>query len=347
MLECPVKGCTKTFNRPAKLEDHINSHTGDRPFTCDECDQTYKKRTHLTSHKATKHSAKLPWTCQREDCSKAFATRQKLHRHEQSHAKQEQHRCRGFPPCNKHFRKSETLQRHIEQDHLADTVDKPPLSPEEDWEARVQTVKRTGRKVYACSESSCEATFTRKSDIREHLARVHDVGTLFVCGGTDLSSSKGLKKWDISQGCGASYTQKVSLENHVRSQHLHTEQKLQTVPLKTPDAMETRDNSDTQALLYTCPGCAETFSQDHDLAHHLRHAHGVDEADIAEILMEQAALHGGRFWVGSPDGRFDVDEAPRTNEDLLEGLLLNGENSSTAQNRYIDPSLLEQSTNKH
>ncbi|PHH67547.1 hypothetical protein CDD83_6529 [Cordyceps sp. RAO-2017] len=33
-LACTWPGCGKTFNRPARLRDHLNSHTNRRPFKC-------------------------------------------------------------------------------------------------------------------------------------------------------------------------------------------------------------------------------------------------------------------------------------------------------------------------
>ncbi len=42
-LACTWPGCPKTFNRPARLRDHLNSHTNSRPFKCPypDCDKDY------------------------------------------------------------------------------------------------------------------------------------------------------------------------------------------------------------------------------------------------------------------------------------------------------------------
>ncbi|XP_047496551.1 zinc finger protein 48-like [Penaeus chinensis] len=43
--------CYKRFENRYKLKMHLNTHTGDRPFTCDVCGKGFMRRTTLTGHR--------------------------------------------------------------------------------------------------------------------------------------------------------------------------------------------------------------------------------------------------------------------------------------------------------
>ena len=48
--KCPVPNCGKSFTRKAHLKDHLNKHTGAKPFSCSICQlafsTSYQKRRH-------------------------------------------------------------------------------------------------------------------------------------------------------------------------------------------------------------------------------------------------------------------------------------------------------------
>lgn len=127
-IECTYPGCTKKFNRPVHLKNHLNSHTGERPHLCTEleCDKTFLKREHLLRHIQEKHGTKS-FTCTYttrnhvtgvlEPCNKQFSSSQKYKRHFAVHEEKEETTC-TWDGCNMVFRKQETLQRHIKKDHL-------------------------------------------------------------------------------------------------------------------------------------------------------------------------------------------------------------------------------------
>lgn len=118
-LRCPYEGCDKAFNRPTRLQEHIRSHTNERPFKCPHtpCDKDYLRESHLKHHIKSAHSDVRNYKCTYEGCDKAFATGQRLRVHEATHEGPNKYRCQGYPPCNQVFRKKETLQRHILSAH--------------------------------------------------------------------------------------------------------------------------------------------------------------------------------------------------------------------------------------
>lgn len=94
---CPHPGCTKSYTKPVRLEEHIRSHTGERPFVCafEGCDASYLRENHLQAHQRThKKEEDKPFACEVKTrggdsesevlCGKRFWTTQHLKRHVQS-----------------------------------------------------------------------------------------------------------------------------------------------------------------------------------------------------------------------------------------------------------------------
>ena len=162
-LPCPYQGCTKSFNRKARLTEHVRSHTNERPFTCSEknCDKAFLRDSHLKHHIKSAHTNERNYPCTWAKCSKRFATGTRLRRHESSHQTKEKYTCKGFDGCSESFRKHTTLSRHI-------------LSAHEN------------RKPFPCTELNvesgelCSLGFDTAEKLRSHRRAVHDE-TRFAC----------------------------------------------------------------------------------------------------------------------------------------------------------------------
>lgn len=99
--------CHKWFvNRPT-LEDHLRTHSGERPFVCHQCGLMFKSKSSLYQHSKT-HSDVLPHVC--VYCRKGFRRRQELIAHTSTHTNEKKHICEK---CGKGFRTRSELQRHI------------------------------------------------------------------------------------------------------------------------------------------------------------------------------------------------------------------------------------------
>ena len=111
---CTYENCGKSFPRPSKLQDHINTHTGKvfsiksnvnnkRPYVCEECGKNFMKSTHLAGHKLI-HSGNKKYKCSFTDCTYSTTTRQHLRNHELKHTNPTPYQVPSspnprLPPC--------------------------------------------------------------------------------------------------------------------------------------------------------------------------------------------------------------------------------------------------------
>lgn len=145
---CPHPGCQKAYYKPSRLQEHILTHTGERPHVCEVCGQSYFRHSHLTAHmRVHKDEGEKRFECPREGCGKRFWTQAHCRRHEESHDCAEQHKCEQ---CEAVFAKSHALRAHVAEVHM------PP-----------------GTKPWLCGHEGCGKSFAMKQQLRTH-ERTHD-----------------------------------------------------------------------------------------------------------------------------------------------------------------------------
>eukprot|EP00112_Aurelia_sp_Birch-Aquarium-sp1_P006599 Seg1724.11 transcript_id=Seg1724.11/GoldUCD/mRNA.D3Y31 product="Zinc finger protein 782" protein_id=Seg1724.11/GoldUCD/D3Y31 len=132
--------CDKAFRHPFGLQQHVYTHTGQRPFKCDQCSKAFYSANDLRRHART-HSGERPYSC--SHCNKCFSTTISLKTHTYIHTGERPHKC---PHCPKTFATSSKLSRHV--------------------------VTHSDKRPFACNV--CVKTFNRSGDLRRHYNNVHN-----------------------------------------------------------------------------------------------------------------------------------------------------------------------------
>lgn len=195
------------------------------------------------------------------------------------------------PHCSFRCETSRELRRHLEISH--------------------GEVSLEDRRQFPCSVPGCGRSFTKKGNLTVHIRTVHDGEKRFVCGESDLSSSKKVVGWDGADACGKRYSSKIALEEHVRTTHMglpssKAERRERLGLTKETNKRPTNSQISTMTLL-TGEGyadesgrhipcfvseCRYRFFRDYDLWVHMRSKHGCEESNIDRFFAERAcALH--------------------------------------------------------
>lgn len=262
------------FDTAGHLRAHESRVHTEKRFSCVECSQSLEQQQQQQPGTSSTHQ-------QLDNTSVTFP----------SYALLQEHIRIVHPPkcpnCPIVCSTSRELRRHLEVAH-------GDVSLEE-------------RKVYACIVPGCDRSFTKKGNLTVHIRTVHEGEKRFVCGETDLSSSKKVTGWD-GVGCGKRYGSKLALEEHIRTAHLgyqnakaERRQRLGQSSNKTSGpgrhistlaALTGQGYAEETGRRIACfyDSCEHRFHRDYDLWLHMSAKHGCPEDTIQGLFMQRALL---------------------------------------------------------
>ncbi|XP_067658575.1 uncharacterized protein [Haliotis asinina] len=194
---CPF--CGNRYSSKSNFNDHLNKHTGEKPYKCTHCDKSFGFRSQLAQHRIFAHSTDRPFKC--KECNKSFKMASKLQQHMIGHTGTSKHMCER---CNQAYCTSASLRIH-QQKCRGTVVKKRPLTSQVSFETNPNVVtvsesevqmavmnsyvvmnhsgidlepqldgssQEQQTEIYLCSV--CEIGFTRYEDAKHHIDTEHE-----------------------------------------------------------------------------------------------------------------------------------------------------------------------------
>ncbi|KAA1080370.1 Strongly-conserved Zn-finger binding protein (TFIIIA) [Puccinia graminis f. sp. tritici] len=272
---CHWEGCQKSYTKPVRLEEHVRSHTNERPFGCPTCPAAYRRETHLTSaHEDASAgilSAVTLWMASRNPCLIIIII---IHHHiygqprslspavldpttTEDPSRKRPRGKKGQPKlrcdhCPQEFLKHRALRAHLLDAHCPQ-----------------------GTKPYMCPHPNCGFSFANPSRLRKH-ERTHEPNR-YTCVHHDCLNNPSLS---LQQRSFSSWT---DLQRHTPSASLSSScptaqrgRRKKKKPMTAPGILASSARNTGAFICTQYPPCTRAYKSARALQRHVNLIHLID-----------------------------------------------------------------------
>ena len=186
----PCQHCDYIARSATTLKKHLRTHTNERPYKCDQCDQTFTVQCNLKAHIRSIHENKRNYIC--KYCGQAYNSSYPLRQHENGHTQNKEYKCRQG--CDQGFINANRRKRHEKNEHIGwpcryciklflteGDKRRHELEDHEQLRQRLGKQERVLMCLHKCKK--CELRFKREEECKEHEKKCGVVGIGDVVAG--------------------------------------------------------------------------------------------------------------------------------------------------------------------
>ncbi|XP_052061305.1 zinc finger protein ZFAT-like [Mytilus californianus] len=293
--------CGKLFYNKNDFDNHMRTHTGEKPFACITCGFKAATKEELNSHKEQEHRA-IVYPC--KDCEYVAVSRSQLWNHSIQHKGLGEAMGLECPLCQQKLDNMRKFKLHVAEKH-------PDMTEEDNCKiASLNKVKmhkvqgKLGRRSYKCPY--CEKVFFRaNSELQKHIW-IHE----------------GIKPYKCPL-CPHSCRSKNNLQAHMLR---HTDEKPYTCnecgkPYKSKTALRWHVRSHTDGKMFKCMKCNYEATQRSHLKRHMEthdviKRYGCQHCDYSANTIGYMKIHYTRSHKGE-QFVFKESESPAKSDSQL------------------------------
>ena len=182
---CDFPGCDAKYRRYYSIVEHKRTHTGEKPYECTECGETFAATECLRKHVRNTHRPlNEPMVCTLDNCNRIFKSLISLKMHQKVyHLMEKKFHC-DYPNCSYKCSLEDMLITHkkVHSDERPFKCHFTGCDKSYKRKGMLTTHVMTHTAQYniPCPHNGCDKLFRTKCGLRKHISSVHS-GKRFPC----------------------------------------------------------------------------------------------------------------------------------------------------------------------